>query len=780
MARSATPRPAPFTAWLGSLTDPQLHTLLEHRLDTAFPPPPTTSALAGRLSIRASILRALQPLHSDQLAVLETMANSFAEEESTTAAAIASSITQVLGHQALTPARIKTLLQDLSARGLVYPATATRWHLAPEVTQALSGSTGILPLSPDEIPATAVPAAAAGWSKAERTIVDTLLRSGGVGMTKDAAPGADPTRPIPRLIASGVLIPTSERSVELARSVREHLEDRLPLGCRLQPDETATEPLSSSDRSRLNAGAATAALETVRLTKELIKYLSTQPVPVLKNGALGQRPARVISEALAITPQHLARLTSYASAARLIAVGEPTPEPEGSAWVYLAPTAAAEEFGEQTPAQQWSTLAAGWLNATEQTWLVGGTVDGKKAHILDPSTQQPHLPARRRTLVHAWVSSGEGAPADEAALVAYLQYHQPLALASLHRATLGGLVEQAADMGVVATGRVTALAAAVLSRDHKERSEQARALIPAPVDTLIAQGDMTVLAPGPLAPAVEAILADMADCESPGLASVWRISESSLRRALNAGHSGDDLLAFLARHTGGGAGAVPEAIAFLIKDVARQHGVLRAGSCGCYLRCDDPALLAQAVSAVGPSGCGLRTVAPTVAVASCSLHELISSLRDEGFQPVAEDEHGTSIAVGPTRYRVEPEGESSVRFRHGTSAAGPQLSAAGKAADRAGDIARAVAALRRSEESQQAVAAGTKVDVQGSNSLGLIKQAARAHRPVTVGFVDSLGQVMHRTVVPLNISGGVVNAVDHASGDAYSFSLHRITEVVLS
>lgn len=63
--------------------------------------------------------------------------------------------------------------------------------------------------------------------------------------------------------------------------------------------------------------------------------------------------------------------------------------------------------------------------------------------------------------------------------------------------------------------------------------------------TLIAQADMTILAPGPLTTEIQEQVETLADVESPGLASVYRITEASIRRALDTGRTGADLQQFL-------------------------------------------------------------------------------------------------------------------------------------------------------------------------------------------------------------------------------------------
>ena len=64
-----------------------------------------------------------------------------------------------------------------------------------------------------------------------------------------------------------------------------------------------------------------------------------------------------------------------------------------------------------------------------------------------------------------------------------------------------------------------------------------RGLLPEPVDHVLAQPDLSLIAPGPLVAELADTLAVVADVESSGGATVFRVSESSVRRALDAGWS---------------------------------------------------------------------------------------------------------------------------------------------------------------------------------------------------------------------------------------------------
>ena len=158
------------------------------------------------------------------------------------------------------------------------------------------------------------------------------------------------------------------------------------------------------------------------------------------------------------------------------------------------------------------------------------------------------------------------------------------------------------------------------------------ALLPAPVDHVLVQADLSVVVPGPPEPELAAELDVIAEQESAG--SVHRVTAASVRRALDVGYSAADLHALFKRRS---RTPVPQALTYLIDDAARKHGGLRAGSAGGYLRSDDEALIAEVLADRRLSVLGLRRLAPTVLVSPYQVSRLLGALRDAGFAPVAED-----------------------------------------------------------------------------------------------------------------------------------------------
>ena len=89
------------------------------------------------------------------------------------------------------------------------------------------------------------------------------------------------------------------------------------------------------------------------------------------------------------------------------------------------------------------------------------------------------------------------------------------------------------------------------------------------------------------------MLSTFADIESRGGATVYRFSETSIRRGLDHGHSGDEIKTFLTKTS---KTPIPQPLEYLIADVAKKHGKLRVGFANTYLRCEDQAIISAILS----------------------------------------------------------------------------------------------------------------------------------------------------------------------------------------
>ena len=182
-----------------------------------------------------------------------------------------------------------------------------------------------------------------------------------------------------------------------------------------------------------------------------------------------------------------------------------------------------------------------------------------------------------------------------------------------------------------------------------------RAALPEPVGHVLLQADLTAVAPGPLEPELEHELDLVGEVESAGGATVYRFTEATVRRALDAGRTAAELHELFATRS---ATPVPQGLTYLVDDVARKHGRLRGGAAASFLRSDDEVLIAEVLASPAAGPLELRRIAPTVAVSPLPLAELMDGLRGAGFTPAAEDEGGAVLDLTDRGRRIPPRRRS--------------------------------------------------------------------------------------------------------------------------
>lgn len=703
---------AEFRRWLASLDDSALESILNQRPDAAFPLPPGIASLATRLLLRASIAQALTSCTAAELAALEALVVAGAEFNP-------------VGLDSLPQHATPELVESLSAKALVYtPEPGNQVRVPLEVMPALPGDWSLLDtttFTPDDV---------RDLPSDQRAILETLLTGGGVGATKDAAPDADPSRPVPQLIAAGMLHRIDTQTVRMPRSVRAALSGHTAAAIPLTPSgRLADEPRTGVEDESVNHAGAAAGLDVVRAMTRLGEELGHHPIALLKDKTVGIRPLGALAKQIDLSAEETARLIGLGFHARLLGRGEPKGGPEGN---FLAPTELFYAWHDQPLGERWHVLIETWLSSPWATW--------ESARGLDPDTAHERLPLQRRQVIDVYRRATVALSEED--FWEDLRFSHPIFASRTRTETIDQLRHEAQWLGVVAMGRASGVAS---------DAGCAPALTPPTVDKFISQADMTILAPGPLTPELQRLVDMVADLESPGLASVYRVTDASIRRGMDGGLSGQEIHDFFREHN---MGDVPQTIDFLIDDVARRHGTLRSGPALAYVRSDDESLIAQAAASVTE----LRLLAPTVAIATVPVARVLEALRAAGFAPAAEDEHGVSIDARP-QPAVLPT---------------PRAKAPREPAVTANRVSAAVAAVRAADGHEEA----NSPTAASEPDLDLLHSAARSGRTVAIGYADKNGSLKEVTAVPLSVAGGQVDA--SVGGRPVRFPLHRITSVELA
>jgi hypothetical protein len=737
----------PLGSWLADLPDERLIRLLELRPDLAQPPPGNIAALAARAAARQSVKAATDELDFLRLAVLDALLVLHAD----TAPVPTSKLLALIDDRA-PEADVIDALDDLRQRALVWGEAAAR--VAADAGTALPWHPGQVTLEDPARTAAQIAELIDGLDPAQRDVLDKLLEGSPVGRTRDAAPGAPTDRPVPHLLAVGLLRRIDAETVILPRHVGQVLRGERPGPMTL----TAPDPVvSTTTASDADATAAGAVIDLLREFDVLLEILGAAPISELRSGGMGVRDVKRLAKGTGIAEPRLGLILEIAAAAGLIASGIPDPEPATADGPYWAPTVAADRFTSMSAAERWHQLATTWLDLPGRPALIGSrSPDGKPYGALSDSLYSTAAPLDRRLLLEMLAKLPPGAGVDATTASAALIWQRPRWARRLQPEPLADLLTESHALGLVGRGALSGPGRALLDEtvDPSVAIDAMARALPKPIDHFLMQADLTVVVPGPLQRDLAEELATVATVESAGAAMVYRISEQSIRHALDIGKTRDGMHAFFAKHS---KTPVPQGLTYLIDDVARRHGQLRIGMAASFVRCEDPALLAQAVAAA--EDLQLRALAPTVAVSPAPIAEVLVALRGAGFAPAAEDSTGAIVDVRPLGARV---------------AAPQQRRPYRPPARPSSDTLNAVVSVLRKVTA--APFGNSRVDP--AVAMSLLQRAARDQDTLLIGYLDPAGVATQRVVSPITVKGGQLVAFDSASGRLRDFAIHRITSVV--
>jgi hypothetical protein len=736
----------PLGAWLAELPDERLIRLLELRPDLTQPPPGSIAALAARAQARQSVKAATDDLDFLRLAVLDALLVLHAD---TTAVSL-TKLFELIGDRAAEDT-VTAAVDDLRERALVWGDDAVR--VTAEAATGLPWYPGQATV--EDAGQTNVAEQLGALDEPQSELLQKLLEGSPMGRTRDAAPGTPPDRPVQRLLAAGLLRQVDADTVILPRVVGQVLRGELPGPVGLaEPDPV----VSTTTMKDVDGVAAGAAIDLLREVELVLETLGAAPVPELRSGGLGVREVKRLAKVTGIDEGRLGLILEVTSAAGLISAGMPEPEPHDGDGPYWAPTVAADRFVESPTASKWHLLATTWLDLPGRPSLVGNRgQDGKPYAALSDSLFSTAAPLDRRLLLDVLAGLAPGAGVDAAEASRAMIWRRPRWSVRLQPGPVSDLLTEAHTLGVVGRGAIATPTRALLAGESPEDIVKAmEKVLPEPIDHFLLQADLTVIVPGPLERGLAEQLAAVASVESAGAAMVYRISEASIRRALDTGRTAGELHALFARHS---KTPVPQGLTYLIDDVARRHGQLRVGMAASFVRCEDAALLAQAVTAPVAEQLEMRLLAPTVAVSQAPISEVLATLREAGFAPAAEDSTGTIVDIRARGARVPvPPGR-----RHYRQASKPTSQT----------LAAIVAVLRK-----VAAAPSTGMRLDPAVAILELQHAAHHQTSVVIGYVDPAGVATQRVVAPINVRGGQLTAYDPASGRVREFAIHRVTSVV--
>ncbi len=757
-----------FIDHLRALGPEALAQLLDARPDLSVPPPGTLRALAARATTRASVERALADVDATVLAALEAVVALAAHARHRQSAGPGlDDVSVALGLDAGPVVALGRRLGLLWGDDQLRPAPGLADALGPHP----AGLGPALTLGDDpDAPDTGDPEVVARLLTEAPPGAAAVLQALTWGPPVGRAPtDAGPARSaVVWLLRQRLLVRGDAQHVLLPREVALALRGGRTVAT--PPVAPALEPVPV-DPAALDAGAVHEALETVRLVTAVLTEWGAHPPSVLRSGGLGSRDLRRLATDLEATPERTALVLEVAGAAGLLVDdGEDPPS--------FAPTSWAEEWSLLPVAEQWVRLTRAWLESERAAWLVGTRDDrGALRGALEPESRRPWARRVRHAVLEVLADLERPGRLTPDQVHAALAWRAPRSTPPLH--AIEASLAEAESLGVLSSGALTASGRALLTGDPARAAEALAARVPAPVDEILLQGDLTGIVPGRPSPELDELIDLTAEVESRGAGLTVRFGAASVRRALDHGWSAEETLAALSRHARGG---VPQPLEYLVLDTARLHGQVRAGAAMSYLRAE-PAALAGVADDPTLRDLGLRQLAPGVLVALAPAAELVERLRARGIPAVVEDSHGVVLRerIVPRRVRVPRQHpvavpEPEARRRHLDRVVADLLGA--EAVDAAPSSAPAPAragvdARGPGEPHSQHPEQGTEDPLE---ALALLREAVADRRQVVLEIAGPDGPT-RRVVRPVRVDGGRVRAVDTEREAELTIAVHRIIRV---
>ena len=723
-----------FSDYLRSVDDAALLNLFTARPDLVTPVPPDIASLAVRACSAPSLARAIDSLNQWQFQVLEAAASlnePFLEKSVVS----------------LTDKEAKSALEHLVTVGLVYPSE-DGMRLPTQLRDVIGTEpAGLGPASMAKLKLSELESAPVDAKKVLERLVWGPPR-GSVGDIKNPGPG------VTWLLEKKFLVPLDQRTVILPREVAIALR-----GGKIHKERFIKQPVlsgSKRDERQVNLAAIANVSTVLRWVEELLNFWADEPADALRAGGLGVRDLKIISTHLGVDESCTAFVAELAYLASLISF---------DADDRILPSSKFDIWLMQTPADRWQMLASQWLITSRVSGLVG-RVEAKNVAALGPELDRVNA-ARVRALTLDLLRENHGIAPEWNSFKEVLSWRAPVRRnSSLQDELAEWTLREAEWLGITGQGALSKFGAQFLDGDDLSSINED---LPKTVDHILIQSDNTAIAPGPLEHEISQALAMMAEIESRGGATVYRFTESTIRRALDHGKTGDEIKTFLIKTS---KTPMPQPLEYLIADVAKKHGKLRVGNTSSFIRCEDTALISQIMNDKKLEILALRRIAPEVVICDMDATDAMRVLRECGYLPAGESANGM-ILTGPKTNRAL------------TKPRPPRVIGEVEIPD-IESLKTAIRALRTGEKSTYrqtrlrqvaSEALGQLPRTTANETMEILNQFIIDEKTLSIGYADNNGGVTHRIIDPIRISAGALVARDHATGEVQSFRIPRITGV---
>jgi hypothetical protein len=378
---------------------------------------------------------------------------------------------------------------------------------------------------------------------------------------------------------------------------------------RTEPAPATLTPVSDSDVRFIDHVAGEHAFSTTNSIAELLAEIQRSPARELARGGIALPETKRLASAMSVELDAIPALVEIASRAELAAL-------DHGEWFA---TAAAAEWMLRPSGERWAHLAGAWF---------------------------ARLPSDIRSLLAGRAHSEWGTRLTE-----YVIWLFPAGGEWMRDRTLA-FARDAELLGITANNVPSTPGSALLTAGETQAAAGMAALFPAEIDHVYLQHDLSIVSPGPLLPRLDARLRIIADVESRALATSYRVSQSSVNRALAMGETAASIREFLSQISLTG---IPQPLEYLIAGSAARFGAVRVGSiveassdergARSYVTSDDASLLSAVAVDHGLAPLGITKVSPHRAISRFDSELVFWSLSDAKYPVAAEDARGTIVLL---------------------------------------------------------------------------------------------------------------------------------------
>ena len=544
------------------------------------------------------------------------------------------------------------------------------------------------------------------------------------------------------LLDNGVLVALDSNTVALPRDVAIKLR-----GGKIHKEMVSKAPnlIGKEVVQKQIDLAAIANISTIlRWCEELLHNLSDEPPMALRTGGLGVRDLKKIAEHLGIDETCAGFVAELCYLGGLLVIDSDD---------QILPTSAFDIWLTKSAEERWYSLVVLWLDTSRVSGLIGKNSD-KNVAPLGPELDRAGASLIRRSTLKVLNDNPQLTP-DVKSLQEIVKWINPQ---RANNDYVEWTLREAEWLGITGQGALSTFGSNLLNEKEVLEIESA---LPKPVDHILIQADNSAVAPGPLTPELASEMGTIADIESRGGATVYRFSDSSIRRGLDHGKTGDQIKTFLSKIS---KTPMPQPLEYLITDIAKRHGRLRVGSAHTYIRCEDEGLVQQILHDKKCEHLRLRKIAPQVLVTDFELAEVIGELREFGYLPAAENSGGVLL--------------SQPNLRRSKSRPKPPRIISEFTAPKDAIVTAAVKTIRAGERSKKVepIIPGTS----SNETLALINQYINEGKSLIISYADNNGGVSNRIIEPISISLGTLTARDETSDEILQFRIPRINGVAPS